>query len=96
MENSFALALIILVAALPWRPGAEPAFYAEPGRAALTASSRRPAPAARTARPATATGAGATPAASSARPEAVTGAGPATATGGGGQSAGRPADVRGS
>ncbi|SCL15685.1 glycosyltransferase 87 family protein [Micromonospora inyonensis] len=29
MENSLALALIVLVAALPWRPGAEPAFYAE-------------------------------------------------------------------
>lgn len=26
MENSFALALIVLVAALPWRPGAEPVF----------------------------------------------------------------------
>ena len=30
MENSLALALIVLVAALPWRPGAEPAFYARP------------------------------------------------------------------
>jgi hypothetical protein len=29
-ENSLAIALIILVAALPWRPGAEPAFYPEP------------------------------------------------------------------
>ena len=29
MENSLALALIVLVTALPWRPGAEPAFYAE-------------------------------------------------------------------
>ncbi|WBB78357.1 glycosyltransferase 87 family protein [Micromonospora sp. WMMD882] len=29
MENSLALALIVLVAALPWRPGAEPAFYTE-------------------------------------------------------------------
>jgi alpha-1,2-mannosyltransferase len=29
-ENSLALALIALVAALPWRPGAEPAFSAEP------------------------------------------------------------------
>jgi len=29
MENSLALALIILVATLPWRPGAEPAFYPE-------------------------------------------------------------------
>ncbi|MFF5177119.1 glycosyltransferase 87 family protein [Micromonospora sp. NPDC000316] len=29
MENSLALALIVLVAALPWRPGAEPAFYGE-------------------------------------------------------------------
>ncbi|WP_422754041.1 glycosyltransferase 87 family protein [Micromonospora sp. WMMD708] len=35
MENSLALALIVLVAALPWRPGAEPAFYADrPARAA--------------------------------------------------------------
>jgi hypothetical protein len=34
MENSLALALIVLVAALPWRPGAEPAFYADrPARA---------------------------------------------------------------
>ncbi|MDG4834777.1 glycosyltransferase 87 family protein [Solwaraspora sp. WMMD1047] len=32
MENSLAIALIVLVAALPWRPGAEPAFYAERGR----------------------------------------------------------------
>ncbi|MGI5212655.1 glycosyltransferase 87 family protein [Plantactinospora sp. CA-290183] len=29
MENSLALALIVLVAALPWRPNAEPAFYPE-------------------------------------------------------------------
>ncbi|WP_089002835.1 glycosyltransferase 87 family protein [Micromonospora echinofusca] len=29
MENSLALALILLVAALPWRPGAEPAFYGD-------------------------------------------------------------------
>ncbi|WP_174528312.1 glycosyltransferase 87 family protein [Micromonospora maritima] len=29
MENSLAIALIVLVAALPWRPGAEPAFYAD-------------------------------------------------------------------
>ncbi|WP_431892924.1 glycosyltransferase 87 family protein [Micromonospora haikouensis] len=35
MENSLAVALIVLVAALPWRPGAEPAFYADRfGRAA--------------------------------------------------------------
>jgi len=27
MENSLALAIIVLVAALPWRPGAEPVFY---------------------------------------------------------------------
>jgi hypothetical protein len=32
-ENSLAIALIILVAALPWRPGAEPAFYTEPAPA---------------------------------------------------------------
>lgn len=30
MENSFAIALIVLVVLLPWRPGAEPAFYPEP------------------------------------------------------------------
>ncbi|MFV2102228.1 glycosyltransferase 87 family protein [Micromonospora sp. LOL_024] len=29
MENSLALALIVLVAALPWRPGAEPAFHTD-------------------------------------------------------------------
>jgi len=29
MENSLALAVIVLLAALPWRPGAEPTFYAE-------------------------------------------------------------------
>jgi alpha-1,2-mannosyltransferase len=29
MENSLALSIIVLVAALPWRPGAEPAFYSE-------------------------------------------------------------------
>ncbi|MBQ1023057.1 glycosyltransferase 87 family protein [Micromonospora sp. C95] len=29
MENSLALALILLVAALPWRPGAEPAFHTD-------------------------------------------------------------------
>lgn len=41
MENSLALALIVLVAALPWRPGAEPAFYADrPARAAATAGRR--------------------------------------------------------
>jgi alpha-1,2-mannosyltransferase len=32
MENSFAIALIVLVATLPWRPGAEPAFYPETRR----------------------------------------------------------------
>ena len=31
-ENSIALAVIVLVVLLPWRPGAEPAFYAEPRR----------------------------------------------------------------
>ncbi len=30
-ENSLALAIIVLIAVLPWRPGAEPAFYTEPG-----------------------------------------------------------------
>jgi hypothetical protein len=39
MENSLALALIVLVAALPWRPGAEPAFYVERGRFARRISS---------------------------------------------------------
>jgi hypothetical protein len=32
-ENSLALAVIALVALLPWRPGADPAFYAEPALA---------------------------------------------------------------
>ncbi|MFC7547110.1 glycosyltransferase 87 family protein [Plantactinospora sp. GCM10030261] len=32
MENSLAIGLIVLVAALPWRPGAEPVFYAEQHR----------------------------------------------------------------
>lgn len=32
MENSFAVALIVLVAALPWRPGAEPVFLTERNR----------------------------------------------------------------
>ncbi len=41
MENSLAVALIVLVAALPWRPGAEPAFYTDRfGRALLTGSRR--------------------------------------------------------
>lgn len=41
MENSLALALIVLVAALPWRPGAEPAFYADRlGRSDLVANRR--------------------------------------------------------
>jgi alpha-1,2-mannosyltransferase len=30
MENSLALLLIVLVSALPWRPGAEPAFMPQP------------------------------------------------------------------
>jgi alpha-1,2-mannosyltransferase len=34
MENSLALALIVLVVLLPWRQGAEPVFEAEPTRAA--------------------------------------------------------------
>ncbi|HEX7745772.1 MAG TPA: glycosyltransferase 87 family protein [Micromonosporaceae bacterium] len=34
MENSLAISIIVLVAALPWRPGADPVFYAEqPARA---------------------------------------------------------------
>jgi alpha-1,2-mannosyltransferase len=32
-ENSIALAIIALVAFLPWRPGADPAFYPEPALA---------------------------------------------------------------
>ncbi|MFJ8685919.1 glycosyltransferase 87 family protein [Micromonospora wenchangensis] len=41
MENSLALALIVLVAALPWRPGAEPAFYTDRlARATATAGRR--------------------------------------------------------
>jgi hypothetical protein len=32
-ENSLALAIIALVVLLPWRPGAEPAFYPEPALA---------------------------------------------------------------
>jgi hypothetical protein len=40
-ENSLAIALIVLVAALPWRPGAEPAFYAEPVRTVNRAQVRR-------------------------------------------------------
>jgi alpha-1,2-mannosyltransferase len=38
-ENSLALALIALVALLPWRPGAEPAFYAEPALAVRVTAS---------------------------------------------------------
>lgn len=41
-ENSLAIALIVLVAALPWRPGAEPAFYSE--RAAAAVRFRRAVP----------------------------------------------------
>jgi hypothetical protein len=37
MENSLAIALMVLVAALPWRPGAEPAFYSEHPRLARRA-----------------------------------------------------------
>ncbi len=32
-ENSLALAIIALVVLMPWRPGADPAFYAEPALA---------------------------------------------------------------
>jgi hypothetical protein len=41
MENSLALAVIVLVVLLPWRQGAEPVFEAEPATAgrALTRSS---------------------------------------------------------
>ncbi|MET7875447.1 glycosyltransferase 87 family protein [Micromonospora sp. DT68] len=41
MENSLALALIVLVAALPWRPGAEPAFYGERLNRAALVNGRR-------------------------------------------------------
>ncbi|MFI1196885.1 glycosyltransferase 87 family protein [Micromonospora sp. NPDC020750] len=41
MENSLAVALIVLVAALPWRPGAEPAFYADRFGRALLVDGRR-------------------------------------------------------
>jgi alpha-1,2-mannosyltransferase len=41
MENSLALALIVLVAALPWRPGAEPAFYSDRLGRSLLAAGRR-------------------------------------------------------
>ncbi|MGC4806490.1 glycosyltransferase 87 family protein [Micromonospora sp. DT233] len=41
MENSLAVALIVLVAALPWRPGAEPAFYTDRFGRALLAHGRR-------------------------------------------------------
>ncbi|WP_088959710.1 glycosyltransferase 87 family protein [Micromonospora purpureochromogenes] len=40
MENSLALALIVLVAALPWRPGAEPAFYTDRLSRATTTARR--------------------------------------------------------
>jgi hypothetical protein len=39
-ENSFAIALIMLVAALPWRPGAEPTYSGEP--LAVAAARRSP------------------------------------------------------
>lgn len=42
-ENSLALALIVLVAALPWRPGAEPSFSAEPAVTSATRRSTNPA-----------------------------------------------------
>ncbi|MGS2617228.1 glycosyltransferase 87 family protein [Micromonospora sp. LZ34] len=41
MENSLALALIVLVAALPWRPGAEPVFYADRFGRPVTTTGRR-------------------------------------------------------
>jgi hypothetical protein len=45
-ENSFAIALIVLVAALPWRPGAEPVYSSDPF--AAQASRRTPIQAGRT------------------------------------------------
>jgi alpha-1,2-mannosyltransferase len=39
-ENSFAIALIVLVTALPWRPGAEPVYTADP--LAMQATRRTP------------------------------------------------------
>jgi alpha-1,2-mannosyltransferase len=44
-ENSFAIALIVLVAVLPWRPGAEPVYSAE--AVAVPAGRRSPAQPAR-------------------------------------------------
>ncbi|EWM66849.1 hypothetical protein MCBG_03982 [Micromonospora sp. M42] len=41
MENSLAIALIVLVAALPWRPGAEPAFYHDRFSRAAALAGRR-------------------------------------------------------
>ena len=41
MENSLALALIVLVATLPWRPGAEPAFDGPEPRRPTAARGRR-------------------------------------------------------
>ncbi|MFE9956363.1 glycosyltransferase 87 family protein [Micromonospora sp. NPDC005299] len=41
MENSLAVALIVLVAALPWRPGAEPAFYHDRLARAVQPAARR-------------------------------------------------------
>ena len=40
-ENSLALAIIALVAVLPWRPGADPAFYPEPALRATATRSRQ-------------------------------------------------------
>lgn len=41
MENSLAVLLIVLVSALPWRPGAEPAFRPQPWIAPRQARKRR-------------------------------------------------------
>ncbi|NUT37969.1 MAG: DUF2029 domain-containing protein [Hamadaea sp.] len=48
-ENSFAIALIVLVAALPWRPGAEPVYHSE---AVAVPAARRPLPATQGVQPA--------------------------------------------
>ncbi|MGC4894242.1 glycosyltransferase 87 family protein [Micromonospora sp. DT31] len=41
MENSLAIALIVLAATLPWRPGAEPAFYHDRLNRAAALTARR-------------------------------------------------------
>jgi hypothetical protein len=51
LENTVGFVLILLVATLPWRPGASPAFrahpWAAPARRGQVPSARRPIPPAR-------------------------------------------------